>query len=104
MTTGPRESSNNTVLWVSFEFEMQKLVSYIYIVNYLLNHRLQWGKPDTLSLLTSTIEDTTFTDHVNSVEGDPPRYFSWETPARYLSIIQNDWPYSGGVLSSLVYF
>ena len=25
------------------------------VVNYLLNHRLQWGKPDTLSLLTSVL-------------------------------------------------
>jgi hypothetical protein len=26
---------------------------------------------------------------------DHPRYFCWETPAQYISIIQNDWPYSG---------
>jgi len=66
-----------------------------------LNHRLQWGKPDTLSLLTTTIVDERSIDGPGCDSGDdtdPPPYFSWETPAKYVSIIQNDWPYSGGYI------
>lgn len=68
------------------------------LVNYLINHRLRWGRRDTLSLLKSDIVDDAFdtpADDVSTVESDPPAYFSWETPRRFLSIIQNDWPYSG---------
>ncbi|KAJ3569388.1 hypothetical protein NP233_g5081 [Leucocoprinus birnbaumii] len=81
--------------------------------NYLLNHRLQWGKADTLSLLTSALDEP----HKPAVNGhsvlllkeptipvapkalpplpaDAPEYFSVDTPPEYISIILNDWPYS----------
>ncbi|KAF8195406.1 hypothetical protein BJ912DRAFT_875993 [Pholiota molesta] len=70
------------------------------IVNYLTDHRLRWGEPDTLSLLKSSLEvDPLFPVISPSVAGakpsqDPPAYFSCETPSQYISIIQNDWPYS----------
>ncbi|KAF9013198.1 hypothetical protein BDQ17DRAFT_1231617 [Cyathus striatus] len=76
------------------------------MVNYLLNYRLQWGKRDTLSLLTSAIQEnqpapdvppsTTVVsqNELPPLPPDAPKYFSWETPSEYLSIIQNDWPYS----------
>ena len=77
------------------------------IVNYLLNHRLQWGRPDTLSLLTSTVVDSKFaspSEFEVAGDADPPPYFTWETPAKYVSVIQNDWPYSGTVLDLLPTF
>ncbi|KAF9077468.1 hypothetical protein BDP27DRAFT_1208474 [Rhodocollybia butyracea] len=61
------------------------------MVSYLLNHRLQWGKLDTLSLLPSS-----FSFDIEESRGDdvPPPYFTADTPYKYISIIQNDWPYS----------
>ncbi|KAK0188092.1 hypothetical protein F5146DRAFT_1207953 [Armillaria mellea] len=60
-------------------------LKYGSIVNYLLNFRLQWGQPDTLSLLTSALDDKSL---------DAPPYFTTDIPPEYISIIQNDWPYS----------
>ncbi|KAE9408939.1 hypothetical protein BT96DRAFT_962557 [Gymnopus androsaceus JB14] len=66
------------------------------MVNYLQNRRLQWGKPDTLSLLTSSlnVEMNGSAVEDDSVDDVPPPYFTAETPSRYISVIQNDWPYS----------
>ncbi|KAJ3548359.1 hypothetical protein NMY22_g1294 [Coprinellus aureogranulatus] len=65
------------------------------MVNYLLNHRLQWGKRDTLSLLPSTLEDDPrFYVSSGDEHKEPTPYFCVDTPPEYLSIIQNDWPYS----------
>ncbi|KAJ6504602.1 hypothetical protein C8R47DRAFT_1102890 [Mycena vitilis] len=80
------------------------------MVNYLMAYRLRWGKPDTLSLLTSALEDTGMStppvfERVPSQDLavrrelpplpiDAPAYFDKSTPPQYLSIIQNDWPYS----------
>ncbi|KAJ3533542.1 hypothetical protein NMY22_g7293 [Coprinellus aureogranulatus] len=65
------------------------------MVNYLLNHRLQWGKRDTLSLLPSTLEDDPrFYVSTDDEHREPTPYFCVDTPPEYLSIIQNDWPYS----------
>ncbi|KAJ7486183.1 hypothetical protein B0H11DRAFT_2017292 [Mycena galericulata] len=80
------------------------------IVNYLMNFRLQWGRPDTLSLLGSAIhdegmstppvlerlstEDLTVMRTLPPLPADAPAYFSESTPPQYISIIQNDWPYS----------
>ncbi|KAJ7078669.1 hypothetical protein C8R44DRAFT_723067 [Mycena epipterygia] len=80
------------------------------IVNYLMNFRLQWGKPDTLSLLGSAIQDKgmstppvmeqlsaddlTVPRDLPPLPADAPPYFSESTPPQYISIIQNDWPYS----------
>ncbi|KAF9468636.1 hypothetical protein BDZ94DRAFT_1287112 [Collybia nuda] len=83
------------------------------IINYLMNYRLQWGKRDNLSLLPSTLdigetdepEVISTTDHkINSCHGiprdlpalpdDTPPYFTANTQSKFISIIQNDWPYS----------
>ncbi|KDR82448.1 hypothetical protein GALMADRAFT_237773 [Galerina marginata CBS 339.88] len=70
------------------------------IVNYLIDHRLRWGQPDTQSLLKSFLEDHSSSNGANGVSlaenssATPPAYFTWETPKLYISIIQNDWPYS----------
>ncbi|KAJ7143512.1 hypothetical protein C8R43DRAFT_1014451 [Mycena crocata] len=80
------------------------------IVNYLMNFRLQWGKPDTLSLLGSavrdsgmstppvfdrpSVEDLTVLQELPPLPADAPAYFTESTPPQYISIIQNDWPYS----------
>ncbi|THV03044.1 hypothetical protein K435DRAFT_827275 [Dendrothele bispora CBS 962.96] len=67
------------------------------IVNYLLQHRLQWGKPDSLSRLSSALDDKAFPfDGTVQSNGaaSPPLFFTASTPLEYLSVIQNDWPYS----------
>jgi len=80
------------------------------VVNYLINYRLQWGMPDYLSLLTSALEThrretSEISPQLNTpnpkiprklpdLPADAPPYFTADTPAEYISIIQNDWPYS----------
>ncbi|KIJ17610.1 hypothetical protein PAXINDRAFT_167622 [Paxillus involutus ATCC 200175] len=68
------------------------------VMDYLLNHRLQWGKPDTLSLLPSALDKQ---PAVTSENGQPvpystPEYFKADIPfdSELICIIQNDWPYS----------
>jgi hypothetical protein len=86
-----------------------------------VNYRLQWGKPDTLSLLQSSLNqpvvngqdsrkealsngdiqipplDATIeaATKLPAVTTDYPTYFTVNTPPELISIIQNDWPYSG---------
>jgi hypothetical protein len=78
-------------------------------VNYLLKHRLRWGQPDTSSVLKSGLHYNTgsTTEPSKSVSRPDitipissviPPYFSWETPSQFISIVQNDWPYSGNIL------
>lgn len=64
-------------------------------MEYLLKYRLQWGKPDRLSLLPSELK-------CDDVEVEPlpedaplPAYFTADIHPSLVSIIQNDWPYSG---------
>lgn len=77
------------------------------IVHYLINHRLQWGKPDTLSLLPSALDSNTRPKDVlispsksnqpfPPLPPDAPEYFKADIPvdSEFISIIQNDWPYS----------
>ncbi|OAX41395.1 hypothetical protein K503DRAFT_735631 [Rhizopogon vinicolor AM-OR11-026] len=78
------------------------------MVNYLINRRLQWGKPDTLSLLPSALDDNTRPEEASHISPsksdqplpplppDAPEYFKADIPAdsELISIIQNDWPYS----------
>ncbi|KAH0586401.1 hypothetical protein H2248_007637 [Termitomyces sp. 'cryptogamus'] len=71
------------------------------IINYLTNYRLQWGKRDTLSLLTSAVDEPVLPlsngnirNVLPSLSDDAPKYFTRSAPRKYLSIIQNDWPYS----------
>ncbi|KAF9525517.1 hypothetical protein CPB83DRAFT_545845 [Crepidotus variabilis] len=81
------------------EWSVGIVKEYGSMVNYLLQYRLQWGKADALSLLPSELVDERFlsspgNSHLGASLTDPPPYFSWETPIKGLSIIQNDWPYS----------
>lgn len=81
-------------------------------MNYLLNHRLQWGKPDALSIIpsrldppglhrspTSTVSSDSLekgrTPNLPPIPADAPVYFTAETPPELISVIMNDWPYSG---------
>ncbi|KAI0916952.1 hypothetical protein AcW2_007210 [Taiwanofungus camphoratus] len=82
------------------------------MVNYLLNRRLHWGQPDTLSLLPSLLDKCSSAGGSYVVSSDiydhvadkkvaielPPipdnAYFAADTPPELISIIMNDWPYS----------
>ncbi|OBZ71084.1 hypothetical protein A0H81_08947, partial [Grifola frondosa] len=87
------------------------------VVNYLLNYRLQWGKPDRLSLLRSTLDVSAESSNTcgrisnasqaseDSVAEDSDAdallptqegllYFKADTPPELISIIMCDWPYS----------
>jgi hypothetical protein len=64
-------------------------------VDYLTKYRLQWGRPDTLSKLKSTVDDSV-KDLTTPPPSNPPKeWFTVDTPPEMISIIQNDWPYSG---------
>ena len=70
-----------------------------------MNHRLRWGQPDTLSLLKSDLVHNSVAERPESpditspIPSVIPPYFSWETPSQFISIIENDWPYSGKFIS-----
>ncbi|KIL55980.1 hypothetical protein M378DRAFT_173119 [Amanita muscaria Koide BX008] len=77
------------------------------ITNYLINHRLQWGKVDTLSMLSPdydpslkpqwdplTVGNPTTTKGLPTLPPDAPKYFTADVPLQYLFIMYNDWPYS----------
>lgn len=84
------------------------------MVNYLLTHRLQWGKRDSLSMLHSQLDNaephsngipsmngTTAAENLETAPGElplipagAPSYFTADTPQGLISIIMNDWPYS----------
>ena len=76
------------------------------VVNYLKTYRLQWGQPDRRSLLLSSLEGLTAPhDDSNATETygvleptvplSAPRYFMANISPELISIILNDWPYSG---------
>ncbi|KAH9851714.1 hypothetical protein C2E23DRAFT_732402 [Lenzites betulinus] len=92
-------------------------VKYGSMVNYLLNFRLQWGQPDTISVLHSSLEepltqgsavpnapnrssqedivlDPKILRKLPPLPADAPKYFRADMPAGLLSITMNDWPYS----------
>lgn len=65
--------------------------------SYLLNHRLQWGQPDRLSILRPLLkqdEQIALNGHADPAE-PAAEYFRPDTPPHLISIILNDWPYSG---------
>ena len=75
-------------------------------MKYLLTYRLQWGKRDARSLLKSTLdipdillssEDVVLgpSGELPPLPPDAPSYFKADTPPELISIIMNDWPYSG---------
>jgi hypothetical protein len=78
------------------------------VANYLIKYRLQWGKADTISKLPSRLsppaaeKDDVGTGKVPLLaSGLPPippdtkPYFTADIPLQLVSIIMNDWPYSG---------
>lgn len=79
-------------------------------MKYLLKYRLQWGKRDARSLLKSTLDipDTLLSykdvvvgpsGELPPLPGNAPSYFKADTPPELISIIMNDWPYSGTPLA-----
>jgi len=78
------------------------------VVNYLMKYRLQWGKPDTLSLLQSSLNQPAINGDSHTVQvpalvepeangvivAKHATHFTASTPPELISIIQNDWPYS----------
>ncbi|KAH8826541.1 hypothetical protein DL96DRAFT_1285631 [Flagelloscypha sp. PMI_526] len=59
--------------------------------NYMKDYRLQWGKPDNLSTLSSQLVDDPKV--FESTENATPReYFTADIPRSMVSIIMNDWP------------
>ena len=75
---------------------------------------MQWGQPDRLALLKSALDDPN-EQHIAPpvpnapidpsvrvglppLPADAPAYFIADTPPGLISIIMNDWPYSGETL------
>ena len=80
------------------------------VENYLIRYRLRWGKADTLSKLPSRLSPSVVTAEKDDIgtektpllaSGLPPippdikPYFTANIPLQLVSIIRNDWPYSG---------
>lgn len=81
------------------------------VESYLIRYRLRWGKADTISKLPSRLSPPVVTAEKDDVgtgqvpllaSGLPPippdtkPYFTADIPLQLVSIIMNDWPYSGG--------
>ena len=74
------------------------------VANYLNTYRLQWGKPDTKSLLRSTFDDPISPSAVETkptTVAESLTHFTANTPEELISIILNDWPYSGVFSTSI---
>jgi hypothetical protein len=104
MTSGQRVSKPSMVLQVSIPEHNTQYAHQTHkymTVNYLKTYRLQWGKPDKLSLLPSSLS---FPEPVGNIVNDVklPPYFTADAPRSYISIIRNDWPYSGKTPLSIV--
>lgn len=76
-------------------------------VGYLKTYRLQWGQPDRRALLPSALEGLTAPSETEPVQESPapepenaPPYFTADTPPELISVIMNDWPYSGAYITS----
>ena len=80
------------------------------VENYLVRYRLRWGMPDALTKLPSRLFSPTVTAEKGNIgsrnisvlaSGLPPippdakPYFTADIPSQLVSIIMNDWPYSG---------
>jgi hypothetical protein len=83
------------------------------VENYLIKYRLQWGRADTISKLPSRLSPPVVTAEKDDggtgkvpllASGLPPippdtkPYFTANIPLQLVSIIMNDWPYSGGCI------
>ena len=74
-----------------------------------MNHRLQWGRPDRLAILPSArdecrvdggYENGEANADTKEIEVPTPiisthSYFTANMPSELISVIRNDWPYSG---------
>ncbi len=102
--------------WV-IEFSPNCYAFYGSLANYLRSYRLQWGRADTLSKIPSRLSSPVVTtvggdvDYrmVALLESDLPTipsgtkpYFMADAPSQLVSIIMNDWPYSGERARSLL--
>jgi hypothetical protein len=77
-----------------------------------VNHRLQWGRSDRLAVLPSAHDGRVDGGYENGeahadtkeieVTASTPSYFTADMPPELISVIRNDWPYSG-TESSLKY-
>ena len=66
--------------------------------NYLLKYRLRWGQPDRLSVLKpykGRIDEISILSDPDSLSIPTADYFRADTPPHLISVIVNDWPYSG---------
>lgn len=66
--------------------------------NYLLKYRLRWGQPDRLSRLKpykGSIDEIATVDNPHLLPVPAVDYFRADTPPHLISVIVNDWPYSG---------
>ncbi len=92
------------------QFPTSLLCFLCLVANYLRRYRLQWGKADTLSKLPSRLSPPVVTAENGDIgsgevtalsTGLPPippgtkPYFTADIPLQLVSIITNDWPYSG---------
>ncbi len=76
------------------------------LVNYLMNYRLQWGQPDTIAIIRSSLDPPTNGPAPPPQGGQPakelppippnaPTHFVADAPPELIFIAMNDWPYSG---------
>ena len=116
-SVGLKASKSSMEAWV-IEFLPNCYVSfYDSPANYLRSYRLQWGRADTLSKIPSHLSSpfvTTVGSDVDSGEATlldsglptiPPGtkpYFTADINLQLVSIIMNDWPYSGECARSLL--
>ena len=66
--------------------------------NYLLKYRLRWGQPDRLSMLKpyrGSVGEIPIIEDPHLLPIPAVDYFRADTPPHLISIIVNDWPYSG---------
>jgi len=79
-------------------FRASTLKSFHPKENYLLKYRLRWGQPDRLSVLRpykGSIDEIPIIDDPDSLPVPAVDYFRADTPPHLISVIVNDWPYSG---------
>jgi hypothetical protein len=113
-SAGLKTSKSSMGAWV-IEFSPNRYAFYGSPANYLRSYRLQWGRADTLSKFSNRLSSPV----VTTVGGDvrevtllesglptiPPGtkpYFTADIHLDLVSIIVNDWPYSGECARSLL--
>ncbi|KAI0712448.1 hypothetical protein C8Q76DRAFT_621600 [Earliella scabrosa] len=73
------------------------------IINYLMTYRLQWGQPDTIAILRSSLDPpldgsaphvVPRTKELPPMPPDAPTHFVADAPRELIFVAMNDWPYS----------